>query len=225
MARLVLMLGGLTMALVQALAQGDGGAIQIDKEKKAITIAAKVAPRKLAHLKGEIYPLEVIATLPHPKGKKAHETIVNIEVAPSDVHKAIESLGLKSGTVVMGGKDEPKGPEFDVFLEFQGDDGVAKRVSIDKCMLDKRTGKPFPKTVKWRFTGSKMVQPDPNKKDLAYGADESGTLMVIFPVSDQTVLQTNLTMEFEKYMKLETNPKVLPKEGTPVKLILQSTGK
>ena len=66
---------------------------------------------------------------------------------------------------------------------------------------------------------------DPNKKDLSYGADDSGTLLVIFPVSDLTVMQTNLTMEFEKYMKLETNPKVLPKEGTPVKLILQAVGK
>jgi hypothetical protein len=204
---------------------GDAPGIKVDKEKKTITIDAKIAPRKLAHLEGKIYPLEVIATLPHPKGKKAHETIVNIEVTPSLVHKAVEILGFKPGTPVMGGDKEPKGPEFDVFLEFAGEDGAAKKVSIDKCMVDKNNGKPFPKTVKWRFTGSKLVQPDPNKKDLAYGADESGTLLVIFPVSDLTVMQTNLTMENEKYMKLETNPKVLPKEGTPVKLILQATGK
>ncbi len=205
---------------------GDIPGIKIDKDKKTITIDAKIAPRKLEHLKGEIYPLEVIATLPHPKGKKAHETIVNIDVAPSAVHKAVESLGLKPGTPVMGeSKDPPQGPEFDVFLEIAGPDGEAKRVSIDKCMVDRKSGKPFPKTVKWRFTGSKMVQLDPNKKDLTYGADDSGTLMVIFPVSDLTVMQTNLTMEFEKYMKLETNEKVLPKVGTPVKLILQAIGK
>jgi len=29
-------------------------------------------------------------------------------------------------------------------------------------------------------------------------------------------------MEFEKFMKLETNTKNLPKEGTPVKLILEA---
>lgn len=205
---------------------GDVPGIKVDKDKKTITIDAKIAPRKLEHLKGEIYPLEVIATLPHPKGKKAHETIVTVDVIPSQVHKAVESLGLKPGAPVLGeSKEPPQGPEFDVFLEFTGDDGEPKKVSIDKCMVDKKSGKAFPKTVKWRFTGSKMVQPDPNKKDLAYGADESGTILVIFPVADTVVMQTNLTMEFEKYMKLETNTKVLPKEGTPVKLILQSIGK
>src|SRR5436190_12475909 len=95
---------------------GETPGLVVDKEKKTITIDAKVAPRKLEHLKGEIYPLEVIATLPHPKGKKAHETVVTIEVAPSLVHKAIESLGIKPGAPVMGGDKEPQGPEFDVFL-------------------------------------------------------------------------------------------------------------
>lgn len=209
-----------------AVNAGDAPGIKVDKDKKSIVIDAKVAPRKLEHLKGEVYPLEVIATLPHPKGKKAHETIVTVDVTPSAVHKAVESLGIKPGTPVMGeSKDAPKGPEFDVFLEFAGPDGEPKKVSIDKCMVDKKTGKAFPKTVRWRFTGSKMVQTDPNKADLTYGADDSGTLLVIFPVSDQTVMQTNLTMEYEKYMKLETNPAVLPKEGTAVKLILVATGK
>jgi hypothetical protein len=217
---------GLALSLTTTGFGGDAAGIKVDKAKKTITIDAKIAPRKLEHLEGKIYPLEVIATLPHPKGKKAHETVVTIDVTPSLVHKAVESLGIKPGAPVMGAsKEPPQGPEFDVYLEFAGPDGEAKKVSIDKCMVDKSNGKPFPKTVKWRFTGSKMVQPDPNKKDLAYGADESGTLLVIFPVSDLTVMQTNLTMEYEKYMKLETNPKVLPKEGTPVKLILQAIGK
>jgi hypothetical protein len=226
MIRKTLAIVGIAAALTMSVRGGDAPGIKVDKEKKTITIDAKVAPRKLEHLKGEIYPLEVIATLPHPKGKKAHETIVTIDVTPSLVHKAIESLGIKPGAPVMGeSKEPPKGPEFDVYLEIIGPDGEPKKVSIDKCMVDKNNGKPFPKTVKWRFTGSKMVQNDPSKKDLSYGADESGTLLVIFPVSDMTVMQTNLTMEFEKFMKLETNPKVLPKEGTPVKLILQAIGK
>lgn len=226
MLRSFLVFAGLLAVCFLSAIAGDAPGLKIDKDKKSIAIDAKVAPRKLEHLKGEIYPLEVIATLPHPKGKKAHETIVTVDVTPSAVHKAIESLGIKPGAPVMGeSKDPPKGPEFDVFLEFAGPDGEPKKVSIDKCLVDKKTGKAFPKTVKWRFTGSKMVQTDPNKSDLTYGADGSGTLMVIFPVSDQTVMQTNLTMEYEKYMKLETNPAVLPKEGTAVKLILVATGK
>jgi hypothetical protein len=65
-----------------------------------------------------------------------------------------------------------------------------------------------------------MTQPDPNKEERVYGADLTGTLIAIFPVTNETVFQTNLTMKEEKYLKLETNTKVLPKEGTPVKLVI-----
>jgi hypothetical protein len=226
MIRVVLVGFVMPMLLGGFLLAGDAGGIAVDKDKKTITIDAKIAPRKLEYLKGEIYPLEVIACWPHPKGKKAHETVVVTDVKPSELHKAIESLGIKAGAPVMGGdKQVPQGPEFDLYLGMPDATGEMKKVSIDKCMVDIRTGKAFPKTVKFRFTGSKMVQPDPNKKDLAYGADESGTFIAIFPVTDQTVFQTNLSMEYEKFMKLETNPKVVPKEGTPVKLILQALSK
>lgn len=204
---------------LQAGKEGDG--IKVDKEKKVITIDAKIAPRKLAHLK-EIYPIEVIACWEHPKGKKAHETVVTFDVNPSAIHKALEELGLKAGTPVMGdAKDPPMGPEVNITLEIPQPDGVNKRLTMDKVLVDSRTGKPFPKTTKFRFTGSVFEQPDPNKKDKVYGADLSGTLIVIFPVTNQTVFQTNWTMKEEKFMKLDTNNKNLPKEGTPVKLVLE----
>src|SRR5437867_2944793 len=83
----------LTLTAYLPSQEKKGGGVVVDKDAKTITIDAKIAPRKLPHLKGEIYPLEVIATWPHPKGKKAHETIVTIDeaVKPSDVHKALES--------------------------------------------------------------------------------------------------------------------------------------
>src|SRR5262245_40054246 len=136
----------------QAGDKGDG--VAVDKAKKTITIDAKIAPRKLAHLK-EVYPIEVIACWPDPKGKKAHETIVTIDALPSKVHKGLVELGLKPGAPVMGGeKEEPQGPEVKVYLEIPQPDGESKRVTIDKTLVDNRTQKPFPKDVKWRFTGS-----------------------------------------------------------------------
>jgi hypothetical protein len=202
--------------------RADDVGVKVDKDKRTITIDAKIAPRKLPHLK-EIYPIEVIASWPHPKGKKAHETVVTIEALPSAVHKSLVDLGLKPGKPVMGGeKEEPQGPELNVYLEITQPDGEVKRLALDRALVDSRTGKPFPKTVKWRFTGSVMSQPDPNKKDEVYGADLSGVLIVIFPVANQTVMQTNLSMQYEKFMKLETNTKVLPPEGTPVKLVLEA---
>src|ERR1700680_532040 len=105
----------LVAAIVHA-ADTDG--VKIDKEKNAVIIDAKIAPRKLEYLKGEIYPIEVIACWPHPKGKKAHETVVTIDVMPSAVHRALEELGLKPGTPVMGVTDKvSQGPEVKVYIE------------------------------------------------------------------------------------------------------------
>lgn len=194
--------------------------IIVDKEKRTITIDAKIAPRKIDDPRyKEIYPIEVIACWGFPKGQKAHETVVTIDVKPSDVHKAIVDLGIKPGKPVLG-ENEGKGPEVKIFLEFPTAEGETKKVPIEKTLIDPKTGKTMP-AVKWRFTGSVMVKPDPNKTEEVYGADVSGTLISIFPVTDQTLFQTNLTMKEEKYVKLETDKKLLPKEGTPVKLILE----
>jgi len=87
-------------------------------------------------------------------------------------------------------------------------------------MVDRRTGKPLP-SLRWYFTGSAFRQPDPNKDYKVYGADLAGTLIAIFPVTDETVFQTNLTMKESTLLRLETNRNVLPDEGTAVRLIIQ----
>ena len=83
----------------------------VDKDAKTVTIDAKIAPRKLPHLKGVIYPLEVIACWPHPKGKKAHETIVTIDdsIKPSDVHKRGWSRSASKRASRCRGKGRRKG--------------------------------------------------------------------------------------------------------------------
>jgi hypothetical protein len=216
---LVLAAALLLMARPATRAGKDEG-IAVDKAKRTIKIDAKMAPRKLPHLK-EIYPIEVVACWPHPKGKKAHETVVTIEAKPSAVHKALEDLGLKPGTPVMGeSKEDPQGPKVNLFLEFAGPDGETKRVSIDKTMVD-ANGKQFPKSVEFRFTGSIMSKADPTKDALTYGADNTGTLISIFPVTNETVLQTNLKFKDQEFLRLEVNTKLLPKEGTPVKLVIE----
>jgi hypothetical protein len=212
----------LTAGLAAAAADNEG--VVVDKDRRTVTIPAKVAPRiindpRYKREDGKPYPIEVIACF--PKGQKAHETVVTIDVKPSEVHKALEGLGLKAGAPVMGeAKEPPQGPAVNVYLEVPGEDGRVRRLPVEKVLLDPKTNKPMPK-VQWRFTGSVMKQPDPSKSDRVYGADLTGTLISIFPVTNETVLQTNLTMKEEKYVKLETNKKLLPREGTAVKLILE----
>jgi hypothetical protein len=205
-----------------ALAQDKPPAgLIVDKEKKTVAIPCKIALRKLPNL-DQIYPLEVVATYPAPKGQKAHETVVTFEtVKPSEVHRALEDLGLKPGKPARGEGAVPSGPEVRIFLELPGvGGGTAKRIPIEKTLIDKRTGKSLP-PLKWFFTGSIVKQVDPAKPEMVYAADVTGTLVGIFPVTDEIVFQTNLTMNDEPLLKMDTNTKVLPDIGTPVQLIIQ----
>jgi hypothetical protein len=215
---------GLTL-LAEAPAQDAGKAVTVDKAKRTVTVDAKVAPRKLPHL-DQVYPIEVVACWAHPKGKKAHETVVTIDCNPSEIHKGLEELGLKPGKPAKGEGMTPEGPEVNVYIDVPGPDGQPKRLSMDKVLLDPKSKKPLPKSVKFRFTGSVMSPVDPSKPDeKKYGADLTGTLIALFPVTDETALQTNLTMKEEKYLKLEVNAEVLPKAGSPVKLVFEVPAK
>ncbi len=201
------------MAALLAVLPQAGPGIAVDAAKKEVRVACKIAPRKLANL-AEIYPIEVIATLPAPKGQKAHETVVVIEAAPSQVHKALESLGLKPGKPGRG-ENLGSGPEIQVLLDLPAAGGrPAREIRIESALAEKRTGKPLP-PLKWRFTGS--VQ-----KENAFGADVSGTLIGLYPVTDELVVQSSLTMREEGLIKLDTAKNVLPPEGTPATLVLRA---
>ena len=64
----------------------DATGVVVDKDKRTVTIDAKVAPRKIDDPRyDKIYPLEVVACWAFPKGQKAHETVVTIDCKPSDV--------------------------------------------------------------------------------------------------------------------------------------------
>lgn len=200
-------------------ADADAG-VTVDKNKKTITVPAKVAPRKLEKY-DQIYPIEVVACAGFKEGgEKAHETVVTIDVKPSEVHKALESLGLKPGKPAVGEEAVAEGPELKISIELPN----GKIVPIEKTLVDKKTGKAMP-PLKWHFTGSAMKQLDPNKPEQTYGADVTRTLIGIFPVTNFTVIQSNLTMKDEPVVKMETNKNLLPPEGTSVKLIITPAGK
>jgi len=193
--------------------------IAVDRRRRTVSIPCKIAPRKLPTLT-DVYPLEVIATFPSPRGQKAHETVVTFEAAPSKVHEAMASLGVRPGKPAKGDGPAATGPEVRIWLTFTAADGSTQKVPIERAIVDRPTGRPMGR-VRWRFTGSTMRRPDPDKPDRVYGADLSGTLISIFPVTDETVFQSDLTMEEEALLKLETNKQVLPKEGTAGQLVVE----
>jgi hypothetical protein len=219
----------LPLLLLAPLAVADDklpDAIKVDKEKKTVTIDAKVAPRKVLD---EVYPIEVIACWPYKKdakpgdraGKKAHETVVTIDVLPSEVAKAMGQLGAKAGKPGYGDDTAAEGPEVNIYIDVPQEKADAKRLSLDKVLIDPKTKKPMPKGVKFRFTGSGASKATPDQPAKEFGADVSGSLIYIFPVDVETVFQSTLTMKEEKFLKLEVNKDVLPKEGEAVKLVIE----
>jgi len=202
-----------------AATEALGKPVTVDAAGRTVTVPCRIAPRKLASLK-EIYPLEVIASLPYPRGQKAHETVVTFDVKPSDVHKALESLGLKPGKPAKGTTAAAEGPQVQISLEFPGITGKTRTIPIYKTLIDTRTGRPMP-PMTWKFTGSAMRKRDPNEPELTFGADLSGTLISIYPVTEETVLQSSLTLKEESLLKLEVNKSILPTPGTEVKLIIK----
>jgi outer membrane protein assembly factor BamB len=195
----------------------DVAGIAVDLARRRVEIDVRIAPRKLPHL-DRIYPVEVLATA--PQGKKAHETVLVTEVQPSNVHRAIEELGLRAGKPGIG-DTRAEGPEVRLFLEFLGRDGRRKRLELSQCVVDRRTGLALGSKVRWLFTGSVLVRPDPSRPDEVYGADHGGTLVSIYPVTAETVLQSNLGMEEESLLDLEAAP-VLAPVGTQAKLVVEA---
>ena len=198
--------------------------VTVDMAKRCVIVDAKVAPRKLPNL-DQVYPVELIAGWGAPKGKKAHEIVVAIEMDPSEVHKGLEKLGLKPGKPAKGENAKAEGPLVNVFIEMPDGAGGTKRVPLEKILWDPKTKKAPPKMT-FVFTGSVEIAPDPNKpNDKKYGADVSGSLICLFPVTDEVVLQTTWTMKEEKFLKLDVNPDALPKEGNAVKLVIEAIEK
>ena len=224
--RRLLPLAALLLAPVASADDQLPDAIKVDRDKKTVTIDAKVAPRKVLE---EVYPIEVIACWPYKKdpkpgdraGKKAHETVVTVDVLPSEVARAMGQLGAKAGKPGYGDDKPAEGPEVNVYIDVPQDKGEAKRLSLDKVLVDPKTKKPMPKGVKFKFTGSGPRKATGDQPAKEFGADVSGSLIYIFPVDVETVFQSTLTMKEEKFLKLDVNKDVLPKEGEPVKLVIE----
>jgi outer membrane protein assembly factor BamB len=204
----------------QSTAPVAAAPVTVNKTQRSVVVPCRVAPRKLATLK-EVYPLEVVATHPSPRGQKAHETVVVSDCKPSDIHKALQAVGLQPGKPVVGDEEVTTGPEVRVLLEVPGFTEKPRLIPLEKLIVDSRTGKTLP-ALTWHFTGSVMRQPNPDKDERVYGADLSGTLISLLPVTDETVCQAGISMKDGKLLRLDTNKNLLPAEGTEVKLIIEA---
>lgn len=208
----------MVVCIADKQAANRSAALTVDARQRTVSIPCHIAPRKLPTL-ADIYPLEVIACFPAPLGQKAHETVVTTEVKPSELHAALVGLGLKPGTPSKTALDPPTGAEVRLFLELPDATGQPQAIPIEEMILDARTGRGIP-PLKWFFTGSAPGPQDERTGKDSYGADFGGTLITLFPVTADTVIQSTLPMKSRAVLNLDTYKDLLPPEGTAARLII-----
>ena len=63
--------------------------------------------------------------------------------------------------------------------------------------------------------------PEPVAIPSAAVAAADAALITVFPVTDDCVVQSGLAFKDQEKLKLEVNKKLVPKEGTPLKLVIK----
>lgn len=199
-----------TLIALLILAQ-DLEALAVDEKAGQVSFGAKT-------LKTDSYPqlkgaIEYVITL--PRGK-AYESC--FESGPIDATKLFEGLkkiGAKPGKPAAEGAPA-EGSKLRISVEWKDGDKTRKE-PIESFVLDEQTKKPMEK-VQWIFAGSKEgYVPEIDAMGLMVLSMKN--LMGLYQ-GDPTPLITNPTplMTGNRY---KVNKELLPKEGTPVKIIIE----
>lgn len=173
-------------------------------------------------------PVEFFA-IPMDSGKD-YESMSVVFARPSDVHAALEFIGMKPGRPVNYAKAHfwPKGER--VTMTFEWDepgekDGEAKarQVAAEELIVDRRhrPAKPLPK-LGLVFVGSYMIAPEDGSKPI-YGADVSDSKSIASDFNDpSTVLDVpHQWVKGQVYGALKPNPAYRFAAGQAVTLTIR----
>ncbi|HEX7901019.1 MAG TPA: YdjY domain-containing protein [Planctomycetota bacterium] len=176
--------------------------------------AVTLKPEVYAQLKGAIEYVLV------NKGGKAYESVFESAVDPMALYEGLKKLGAAPGRPAREEDEKklpPEGGKLRIFVEWKDGD-KARKEPIGAFVLDTTTGKPMG-AADWIFTGSKKgFIPDLERQDLLVLVAKN---LVALHHSDPTVLATNPTASADGN-RYKANKELLPKEGTPVKVIFEA---
>ncbi len=204
--------------------------IKTDKDKREVRVAAETTKRTTPQ--GKAWPIEVFLCV---ERGKMHETVFHTSAKPSELHKALESIGLKKGEPALPAEStengkyvEPKGDKVDVFVEWTNTDGKMRREPWNKMVVTGQGSGDPTKSVQrgemkevaamsWLFVGSRMgINPDSGAP--IYGADDNKSIATVNHNDVTAVLQ--LPGGDKEGFIFDTSTAV-PPPGTKVTLILR----
>ena len=165
-------------------------------------------------------PIEFFA-IPPDSGKD-YEALAIGYVRPSDVHKALEFVGVKPGRPVDYMKDRywPKGERVLMTYEWE-EKGKPRKARAEELIIDTRTNRHLPLTG-LVFTGSFMLQMEEGGKPV-YAADVADPKSIASNYNDRsTVLDVpRPAPQGEVYSFQKTNPAFTFEPGQPVRIVLE----
>jgi len=201
----------MALALVMWLLTQDLEPLKVDEKAGQVTFGAKAAKIDAQpQLKGAI---EYVITL--PRGK-TYESL--FEAGPIDAMKLYEGLkkiGAKPGHPAKEDATAT-GDKLKISVEWKDGDKV-RTEPIEAFILDEEAKKPLEKTG-WIFAGSKEGFV-PEIDGMGLMVVSSKNLMGLYQ-GDPTPLITNPTPIITGH-RYKANKALLPKEGTPVKIIME----
>ncbi len=173
--------------------------------------------------KGEIYingevnmQSGMIELLACAWGGKQHESVLVLDVVPHHLQVALLLLGLEPGERKLEYQGDPGAPEGDsleVWVEWK-QDRKTKRVRGEDLVYN-ISQKRAMKHTHWVFTGSVIY-------DGRFLADEDKSIITTFH-DPLTIIDNPLTTGGDDTI-YEVNKELVPKVGTPVKVILKALG-
>ncbi len=152
-----------------------------------------------------------------------YEAIAVCMARPSDVHRALEFIGLQPGRPVDPEAIRlwPRGPRVWCEIEWKLPTGGVRRVRIEETVLDTRTGQPLPKTG-LVFVGSKWIPaPDGTGKVYAADVEEPNSIASAFNLSTTVLDIPRRGAQGALYDYQVANPATVMPEGTPVTVVMR----
>ncbi|MGE5612444.1 MAG: YdjY domain-containing protein, partial [Bacillota bacterium] len=168
--------------------------------------------------------------IPAESGKDYESLFVGF-VKPSDVHQALEFIGMKPGRAVDFRANHwwPKGERVLMTAEWDqpankeaGTAAMAQKVRVEELIIDVRTRQPLPKTG-LVFTGSYRIKPEePGRKEM-YAADAVDPRSIASDFNEATsVLDVpRLAIKGEVYGSLKLNPAYRFSPEQAVQIVLE----
>jgi hypothetical protein len=194
-----------------ALLTQDLEPLKVDEKAGQVTFGAKAAKIDAQpQLKGAI---EYVITLPH--GKTYESLFEAAPIDPMKLFEGIRKIGAKPGHPANESATA-EGDKLKISVAWK--DGDKTRTEpIDAFILDEQTKKPLEKSG-WIFAGSKEAYV-PELDATGLMVLSSKNLMGLYQ-GDPTPLITNPTPILSGH-RYKANKELLPKEGTPVKIIIE----